>query len=249
MRRVRIERKKSSDMWWLFLSSGNDNYPGCRLSVCAFKWYIAIPLPPIIKPYQEKVIPSWSAETVARLGRDYYFQAIERQYGFSFITYDGHLCLRYGRMTDDSRTEQSKGFFLPWMQQRFFRHSLYGLTGEWLWTDMTGKFEALRDAQISIPKAVFKFQDYDGEIINAETHIEEIEWRLGEGWFKWLSWFRKPKIRRFLDINFTSEVGKKKGTWKGGILGTAINLLPGELHESAFRRYCDQNELTFLRAL
>lgn len=36
------------------------------------------------------------------------------------------------------------------------------------------------------------------------------------GWFKWLSWFGRPKIRRSLDIQFSSETGPEKGSWKGG---------------------------------
>ena len=82
--------------------------------------------------------------------------------------------------------------------------------------------------------------DSDGSLVVASTHIEEREWRLGTGLFRWLSWFVKPKIRRSLSIEFSSEVGPEKGSWKGGLMGTGIDMLPGELHEAAFRRYCAQ---------
>lgn len=72
------------------------------------------------------------------------------------------------------------------------------------------------------------------------THIEEREWKFGTGWFRWLSWFRKPKVSRSLDIRFSEEVGKDKGSWKGGKVGHGIDMLPGELHEAAFRRYCEK---------
>ncbi len=62
----------------------------------------------------------------------------------------------------------------------------------------------------------------------------------GTGWFKWLSWFRAPKIRRSLAIEFSGETGPEKGSWKGGTVGTGIDMRPGELHESAFRRYCGE---------
>lgn len=34
--------------------------------------------------------------------------------------------------------------------------------------------------------------------------------------------------------------------WKGGTTGHAINMLSGELHEAAFRRYCAENNMTFV---
>ena len=81
----------------------------------------------------------------------------------------------------------------------------------------------------------------------ARTLIEEREWRLGEGWFKWLSLFRGPKISRSLDIRFSGETGRRKGSWKGGTTGHSIQLkFLGELHETAFRRYCAAHEMTFV---
>ena len=48
------------------------------------------------------------------------------------------------------------------------------------------------------------------------------------------------KIRRSLDLEFSGETGPEKGSWKGGTVGTGIEMLPGELHEAAFRRYCQK---------
>jgi len=91
-----------------------------------------------------------------------------------------------------------------------------------------------------MPKACFEFEDYDGKKIVAATHIEEREWKRGTGWFKWLSLIWSNKVSRSLDIRFSEEVGPEKGSWKGGTLGHGIEMLPGELHEAAFRRYCEQ---------
>lgn len=93
-------------------------------------------------------------------------------------------------------------------------------------------------AQERVPKAHFGFEDYDGEMIIASTYIEEMEWKFGTGWFKWLRFFRKSKVRRSLDLHFSAEVGPEKGSWKGGTTGHGIEMLDGELHEQAFRRYC-----------
>ena len=80
--------------------------------------------------------------------------------------------------------------------------------------------------------------DYDDEEITATTYTEEREYKKGTSWCKWLSLFIRPKVVRALDISFSAEVGPRKGSWKGGTVGHGIDMLPGENHESAFRRYC-----------
>lgn len=117
-----------------------------------------------------------------------------------------------------------------------------GLKGEHFWTDPKGsaKWEAYQDAKNACPVVRFSFKDFDEQELIATTRIEEREWRFGTGWFKWLSWLRRPKIRRSLDIEFSGETGPEKGSWKGGTVGTGIDMSPGEDHESAFRRYCNE---------
>lgn len=234
----------------IILGSGDDDdYPGCRLRFSAFGHTLIVALPPVVQPERRKVYPSWDAATVARLGRDFYIDATNREYGFSYG--EGHLNFRFGRQTHDSSTEQSWGCFLPWTQWRHVRHSLYSLTGALCydipqgirWGDpRRGPIEAAEDA---CPARVFAFTDFDGEALTVTTRIEEREWLFGQGWFKWLSLFSRPKVRRSLDLRFSGETGKRKGSWKGGTLGHGIDMLPGELHEGAFRRYCEAHEMTF----
>ncbi|MBA1156946.1 hypothetical protein [Microvirga mediterraneensis] len=241
----------------LVLGSGDDDdYPGCRLRASAFGHTLIVALPPIIKPWRQKVFAtSWDAATVARLGRDWYWDTHEREYGFSCS--EGFLQVFLGPQTHDSSTTKSWSKFLPWTQWRHVRHSMYGLDGEHFWTEperdmRLGRgydWEAIHAAQEACPSMTFAFTDYDGEELTAKTRIEEREWRFGTGWFKWLSFFRAPKIRRSLDIQFSGGTGRRKGSWKGGTLGHAIDMKPGELHEPAFRRYCAENGMTFIAAL
>jgi hypothetical protein len=211
----------------------------CSLRLSLWKATIIVTLPGIVQPWREKKRAHWDAETVARIGRDWYWNVYPRQFGLSVS--DGHLSVYYGRETHDSSTEQRWGCFLPWRQWRHVRHSLYDLAGDHFWTDpKDGGWDAYRDAKERCPRAVFAFEDFDGQRLTATTRIEEREWHFGEGWFKWLSWFRRPKISRSLDLEFSDEVGPEKGSWKGGTIGHSIEMLPGELHEGAFRRYCDQ---------
>lgn len=226
-------------------SGDDDDYPGCRLRVSAFGHTVIAPLPAIIRPWREKVFPSsWDAATIERLGRNWYFNTHKREYGFSCA--EGFLQVFLGRQTHDSTTEQSWSKHLPWTQWRFVRHSLFGLAGEHIWTetdrrDWTGN-QAAKDG---CPSAVFAFTDFDGEALTVRCVIEEREWHFGDGCFKWLSWFRAPMLRRSLDLRFSGETGRRKGSWKGGTIGHSIDMLPGELHETAFRRYCETRDMTF----
>jgi len=73
---------------------------------------------------------------------------------------------------------------------------------------------------------------YDNTTINATISISEREWRpLG---FQWTSLFSKSK--RSIDIKFDNEVGKEKGSWKGGCVGCSYELLPNETALECLKR-------------
>lgn len=234
------------------LASGCDEYSGTSFRVSGFGHTAILALPQwALQPYREKHFANWDEATVQRLGRNWYWAVDRREYGFSLS--DGFLNVALGRQSNDSSTERRWGYFLPWTQWRHVRHSFYGLQGEHLATIPdtnkpylgSNRWEqecAIADAT---PTVEFEFDDFDGERIVATTKIEEREWRFGTGWFRWLSLFRKPRVTRSLNLSFSSEVGKRKGSWKGGTVGHSIEMQPGELHESAFRRYCAQNGMTF----
>lgn len=225
-----------------------DDYSRCTLRVSGFGHTLIAALPPVIKPWREKVVAkSWDAATVARLGRDWYWNVHRREYGFSCS--DGFLQVFLGRQTHGSTTTQDWSKFLPWTQWRHVRRSLYGLDGEHVWTEQRPRdWKATHAAVEACPSRTFAFADFDGENLTACTKIEEREWRFGEGWFKWLSLFRRARIKRSLDIEFSGETGKRKGSWKGGTIGHSIDMLPGELHEAAFRRYCTEQGMKFIEA-
>lgn len=234
------------------LSSEEEEYPGCNMRLSAFGHTLIAELPPIIKPHREKIYPKWDAATIERLGRDWYWNIDQRQFGFSLC--ENFLQVFRGRHTMDSSTDRTWGYFLPWTQWRHVRHSFYGLDGEHIATlpdtgksylGDPGRWERERAIADSTPTVAFAFDDFDGERIVATTRIEEREWKAGTGWFKWLSLFRKSRVSRSLDIRFSAETGKRKGSWKGGTVGHAIEMVSGELHESAFRRYCSENNMTF----
>lgn len=226
-----------------FRSRGDDDeesgQASFRLSLGYYSLLIALPNW-VVRPERKRIQARyWSPQDIERMGRDWYWEVTPREYGISIN--DGHLSIRYGRETHDSSTEQRWGCFLPWTQWRFIRHSFYDTNGEHFWTIPNGmKWSERRAIQEKCPTIAFDIEDFDGTKLVATTKIEEREWRFGEGWFKWLSIFRRPMIKRTLDISLSDETGPEKGSWKGGMIGTGIEMLPGELHEAAFRRFCDQ---------
>lgn len=236
-------RSQWQAIYLIWSSGGNSDSDAARntLRANAFKWVVELRLPNLLSPFRIKHrVTNWDAATVARLGRDWYYETHPREYGVCLS--DGHLDVHFGAQTGDSLTEQRWGYFLPWTQWRFVRHSFYGLGGELLYDNdpLLCSSEFSEKWRSNVPRRSFEIEDYDGGRIIATTFIEEREWHFGSGWFKWLSLFRQPRIRRSLDINFNTELGPGKGSWKGGIIGHGIDMLPGELHEAAMRRYCKE---------
>jgi len=65
---------------------------------------------------------------------------------------------------------------------------------------------------------------YDGEVIPTTICVEEREWR--PKWLKWTKLFNT--VDSSINIDFSKECGKEKGSWKGGTLGCGYSLLPNE---------------------
>lgn len=226
-------------------SDDEDRVTTFRLSIGRFSFLSVVPSW-LIRPERKRVQATyWSPETIERLGRDWYWDIIPREYSIGLS--EGYLSIHYGRVTHDSSNEQRWGCFLPWTQWRHVRISFYDLEGKHVGSVFDADqprgihhFDAQRGLEERVARAGFHFIDFDGEALSAETYIEEREWRRGTGWFKWLSLVWPKKIHRSLDIKFSGEVGPEKGSWKGGTVGHSIEMQPSELHEQAFRRYCDQ---------
>jgi len=73
---------------------------------------------------------------------------------------------------------------------------------------------------------------YDGEIIPTTIYVEEREWR-PKG-LKWTKLFNF--VNRTIDVHFSKECGKGKGSWKGGTIGRGYTLLPNEEPLDCLRR-------------
>jgi hypothetical protein len=234
-------RKMTRDFHFSISSRGEESPP--HLTIYFLKWFWYIRIPNIVKPIITKVYPtSWNEETKKRLGRDYYENIVIRKYGI--YLYETHFNIMYGAYdTQDSNKEQRWSCLLPWEESRFVRHSYYDLDGKFHGNEDKKQWDLMRN---TVPKRKFKFLDFDGEEIEATTYIEERQWKRGVGYFKWLSFFYSDRIRRSLDLSFNKEVGKRKGSWKGGTIGHGVDMVGSELHLEAFQRYCKEHNLTFI---
>lgn len=226
------------------IESGDEEDPESMVRIIAFGWALRLQIPRwLIRPYKVKhIAESWDAATIARIGRNWYYQIFPREYGISLSNmgngYD-FLQVHYGPQTHDSITTKSWSKHLPWKQWRCVRWSIYLPDGALFATEPKGKFFEFCRTRDECPKSHFVFRDYDGAVITAACTIEEREWHKGDGWFKWLKWFCKPMIRRSLDIHFSAETGPGKGSWKGGTIGHGIEMKDGETPGQAFERYCE----------
>lgn len=73
---------------------------------------------------------------------------------------------------------------------------------------------------------------YDNSIIPTTIYVEEREWRP-----KWLQWTKLFAItNKTIDVHFSKEVGKRKGSWKGGTVGCSYTLLPNETPLDCLKR-------------
>lgn len=220
--------------WAVVLSSGDEERRGCCLRIQAFGGTLICELPQVVKPQRKWI--DLRDQTWAN--GDGYWDEHPREYGFCLS--DGHLHLKLGAQTMDSSTTQDWSCFLPWTQWRQVAHRIYNADGSVVGDFAKQPWDALHKATEQVTRVPFAINDYDGQRISVDTYIEEREWRLGTGWFRWLGYIVPKKRARSLDIRFGDEVGPEKGSWKGGTTGTGIDMLDGETHEQAFRRYCDQ---------
>lgn len=134
------------------------------------------------------------------------------------------------------------------------KHELLNLDGS-LFKDITNLcWDETRAIETTQPKIVFNFLDYDNEenevtctrsrSIYSRGHTSYIKNKFISKSLIWImSLFVKPKVYDTLDLKFKHEIGPRKGSWKGGVVGHSVNILPSEDISDTFKRYCSQPKL------
>lgn len=248
--------EKPRERWYAFTVESAGGESEANICARAFGWSIYIHLPEkLLKPH--KVLHKYNdtcKQTNEVIERTY-FEIFPNEYGFSL--YEDGISFRYGPQTHDSTTTKSKYYRIPWLSWRFHAHRILDLDQNVIFEMIEGpnrrfsreKQRKLEQARKTVSKAKFSFADYDEELIFAECYIEEREWRFGESWCWWLQLFKKPIIRREMNIEYDREVGSRKGSWKGGTIGTSCNINQDQAPTDAFIFHCLKNNLTFLQKI
>lgn len=214
---------------FLIYSRGEDSksYPYLRIGPN----YNRIKIPPIIKPHIHK---------------HKYEEILQRSYGFYFFTeadtWDSvHFVIYYGVIDESYQEDAPKikqwSCFLPWTEWRVTKNELLNPDGSTFANIKDIPWNKYEEFLEACPKEEHEFVDFDREVIKVTCHKCYIRWDKGEGWFKWLSNFIPYKERVSVEFRFHSEVGRRKGSWKGGITGTSITSSKEESMKSALDRW------------
>jgi hypothetical protein len=247
-----LDGKVCRERWYsIGIQSRDDDENKAHITLVGFGYYFSFIIPdwiiPPIKVEHSHFNPN--TQQVSCFTTDEV-----REYALSL--FEDCFTIRYGLQSGDSDTQKSKTWTVSWLVWRHVRQSFYNLDGT-LFGHLennlkgTGRFNEerwkLREQLVNdVPKVQFKFLDYDGAEGIATCYIVEREWRFGDKWCKWLSWFRKPWIRRELDISYNIEVGKRKDSWKGGTVGCSCDIMNNQLPEDAFKQHCKKDNLTYI---
>ena len=122
---------------------------------------------------------------------------------------DEHLCLELGK----------KRFYFTWpwanwtgKYTRSYMHqdgSMHPIPKDWYDDQILADEQTY---QFTAPYHYLNTHTGEVETVQAVCHVEQSEWRLKH--FPFIN-----KVRRYLDVRFNSEVGPRKGSWKGGVVG------------------------------
>lgn len=136
--------------------------------------------------------------------------------------------------------KKRKHIYLPWAYQ-WVRTSILLKDDTWFneskkvrlnWED-TGDYGSYNWLEENKWQEKHPYTDsYDNTTVTATISVVEREWR--PRWFKWTSIF--SKVSKTIDVDFDKQVGKEKGSWKGGVLGCGYAMKPGETPLQCLRR-------------
>ena len=129
---------------------------------------------------------------------------------------------------------------LPWAKQ-WVRTSILLKDGTWEHETRGNRKEFYND-EWKDEQYVIEYNYFDksdNTIIPTKVYVDEREWR--PRWFKWTGLF--AYVSRSIDVHFSKEVGSRKGSWKGGVLGCGYSMKKGETALECIKRM--EKERTF----
>jgi len=248
--RLRLSTSAVYRTYGAMLSTGGGGYdesdkPHNILTLAFGGRYLGLILPGWIKPYTRTKFYTPDGHDTPRP----YTETFRREFGFR--AGDGAIHFHYGEQVMEWPGDKSKVWFYPWRETTHIRRSLYDeagalfatFTDDKMWGD---SYEARKAIEAACPVKLFLFAENDGDLRVAQCRIEEREWRRGRGLWRWLLAWKPNMVRRSLAIEYSDEVGRRKGSWKGGTIGCGIDMEKGELPIEAFTRHCKKEGLHFI---
>lgn len=141
------------------------------------------------------------------------------KYGFSI--HSNSLWVYLGGDNGNSQWDWS----VPFVTKEMIRNSILLKDGRWE-HETRGKLKRFWDTKWDSKKKVWKvdYKDYDGEVVPARITLNQREWR--PKWLTWTSLF--SKVVTYVEAEFEKEIGRKKGTWKGGVTGVSMIIDDGD---------------------
>lgn len=103
----------------------------------------------------------------------------------------------------------------------------------WMWEWPWRRWHHVRYEVLTDPEThdyVYRLSTGELQQRQATIQAEEREWR-------WI-WRASPvrRVRRYIDVKFSDEVGDRSGSWKGGVIGCGYEMRDGENPINTLRR-------------
>ena len=136
-------------------------------------------------------------------------------------------------------------FVLPWKRSRMIQRNLLNIDGSLFHkVNKNDEFDPWNYPNHETVDVQFK-DGFDGTSIIATCKIDERVFAVGDGYFKWLSMFFQKTAYRDVEMDFSKEVGKEKGSWKGGIISTSTKFIENNVEKSV-RSFTESNKHIYI---
>lgn len=199
-------------LYHLFFTINYDEYKNRSvfcLNIGIYKLWVSIPL------YSYKTKEYTNSMDYPRLG----------------FVYSGMLLVYYWR--------GYKGFFMPW-EYELVKHDILYPGGAVCISNDYSKISRriswyeleLKDHLVKTIKLVHWLKDGTLQNVEVKLHGEEMFFKM-----RMLKWLPFYKSKRYIDFEFSEEVGEGRCSYKGGLISTTAELKLGESLEKAFYRW------------
>lgn len=132
-----------------------------------------------------------------------------------------------------------KGFFMPW-EYELVKHDILYPGGEvYMSSDCTKNSKRTSWYELEHKDHLVKTINLEHKLKDGTLQNVKVKLRGEEMFFKMrmLKWLPFHRSSRYVDFEFSEEVGEGTGSYKGGLLQTSAELKLGESLEKAFYRW------------